>query len=208
MPRKPSQGQLVYPFGVRTDPINGSRRMHNGQDLAHDKGTLLVAPERVQLVSYGTVGDWGRLAVLRAGTRDHRLAHTSQLAPGVRVGDWLDEGEPVAIMGETGRAVGVHLHWEVTENGHYIDPAAWLARYAGRPAGTAGNTTAGPAGTSKGDTMIVFIKGRAGRRIGGLYHLSGGRATLLQATGRAGGFPVLSDEAAIAKLAGLYAGDL
>lgn len=198
MARKPSKGTLVYPYGMRRDPISGEQRMHNGEDLAHDKGVILVAPERAQLVSYRDEGGWGRLAVLRTGKRDHRLAHTSQLVAGVDVGEWFDEGDPVAIMGETGRAMGVHVHWEVTENGTYIDPSAWLARAA-----------ATEATTTKGEEMLVYIKGRAGHRKGGLYLLRGTGAKFLGAgDGIPAGVPVITDETQIGQLAKLYTGDL
>lgn len=63
------------------------------------------------------------------------------------------------------------------------------------------------AATKGHEPMLVFIKGRAGVRSGGLYHLAGGRATFLGG-GVPKGVPVLADEAQISRLAALYTGDL
>jgi murein DD-endopeptidase MepM/ murein hydrolase activator NlpD len=204
MARKPSPGQVVSGYGPRIDPQYGVSRFHRGVDIAHDKGTDLVAPERARLVAYGVnpLGDdprgtYGRLAVLEDGTTQHRLAHTERLLDGVSVGDIIAEGDLVAQMGETGRALGVHLHWEVLENGIHIDPLAWLSRAAATP----------PITTGKADDMLAYIQGKEGVRKGGLYHFRGNVSTLL-GTAKPTGVPVITDEAEIKRLAGLYSGDL
>lgn len=52
--------------------------------------------------------------------RFHGLLHTSEYI--VSDKQSVVEGQPVAIMGATGYAIGVHLHWAVKENGQFIDP--------------------------------------------------------------------------------------
>jgi hypothetical protein len=116
---------------MRWHPILNQWRHHDGEDIGHDAGLILIAPTRAQLVAYSDAGGWGRRAVLEAGDTTISLAHTDRLAPGVNLGDWLDEGDPVAIMGSTGLSTGVHVHWEVIVNGHLVDPAGWLAQTAG-----------------------------------------------------------------------------
>lgn len=143
MPRKPSNGNIVYGFGMRLHPILGVRRMHNGLDIGwgNGAGTTLVAPQRAQLIDYRDRGDWGMQARLRAGNIEHRLAHTARLWSGISVGEWLDEDQAVAVMGETGMADGVHVHWEVLKDGKYIDPIQWLSEASAQAASTTTTTT-------------------------------------------------------------------
>jgi hypothetical protein len=131
MTRRPSAGTVGDGFGMRWHPIAHEWRHHDGEDIGHDAGLTLVAPMRAQLVSYTNHPGWGRLVTLRDGDTTIRLAHTELLANLVMVGDWMDEGEPVAVMGDTGLAAGVHVHWEVLVNGRLVDPAGWLASTAG-----------------------------------------------------------------------------
>jgi hypothetical protein len=133
MPRRPSNGNIVYGWGERWHPIRQVWMMHYAEDIGwgNGAGPDLVAPQRAQLIDYRDRGDWGMQVRLRAGNVEHRLAHTARLWDDMNVGDWLDEGQLVAVMGDTGLAAGVHVHWEVLINGVYVDPAAWLASTAG-----------------------------------------------------------------------------
>ncbi len=132
MTRRPSLGNIVYGYGMRWHPVRERWQMHYAEDIGwgNGAGLDLVMPQRAQLVDYRDRGDWGLQARLRAGNVEHRLSHTEQLADGVSVGQWLDEGELVAIMGDTGLALGKHVHWEVLVDGLYVDPAGWLASTA------------------------------------------------------------------------------
>jgi len=53
-------------------------------------------------------------------------AHQSEIF--VQVGDWVDKGQLIGRVGETGRVSGPHLHWEVIVGGVQVDPLQWLAR--------------------------------------------------------------------------------
>jgi hypothetical protein len=57
---------------------------------------------------------------MTSGNQFHGMLHTSKyLVPN---GASVTEGQPIAIMGDTGYAFGVHLHWCVKLNGVFIDP--------------------------------------------------------------------------------------
>jgi murein DD-endopeptidase MepM/ murein hydrolase activator NlpD len=44
------------------------------------------------------------------------------------VGQTVKRGEPVALMGSTGRSTGPHVHFEVLRNGHQVDPLSFIGR--------------------------------------------------------------------------------
>lgn len=131
MARKPSNGNVGSRWGWRTHPVTGEKdTFHYGLDIGWRAGLTLVAPEDGVVTAYGTVGNWGRRLTLRgASGYTHYLGHTKSAS--VKTGTRVTEGTPIAVMGETGRVTGVHVHWEVHNSaGVPIDPEAWLARMA------------------------------------------------------------------------------
>lgn len=55
-------------------------------------------------------------------------AYLHQSEPLVEVGDWVETGDLIGLVGETGRVTGPHLHWEVIVAGVQVDPLQWLER--------------------------------------------------------------------------------
>lgn len=161
MPRRPSPGNISSPYGMRMHPVHGVMRMHNGEDIGwgNGAGTTLVAPQRAQLIDYRDRGDWGMQARLRDGNVEHRLSHTARLWPGLQVGQWLDEGQSVAVMGATGMAIGVHLHWEVLINGQYVNPAQWLADATRGSAAAEDSKPITPTPGNEEDEMKIYSYG-------------------------------------------------
>jgi len=53
-----------------------------------------------------------------------RYAHTAKNF--VRVGEWVEQGEPIARVGSTGNATTPHLHFELRQAGTARDPLVWL----------------------------------------------------------------------------------
>jgi murein DD-endopeptidase MepM/ murein hydrolase activator NlpD len=46
----------------------------------------------------------------------------------VEVGDVIDRGDALALVGSTGRSTGPHVHFEVYKNGRVVDPASYIRR--------------------------------------------------------------------------------
>jgi murein DD-endopeptidase MepM/ murein hydrolase activator NlpD len=132
--RVPAPGRLRWPieqagisslFGMRTHPLDGRRRMHTGVDLAGGAGHVVRAAGRGWVVRAGWMGGYGLVAEVRhPGDLTTRYGHLSALL--CAAGDPVEPGQPLGLIGRTGRATGPHLHFEVWKGGQPSDPLAWL----------------------------------------------------------------------------------
>jgi murein DD-endopeptidase MepM/ murein hydrolase activator NlpD len=123
-------------YGMRTHPLDGQRRMHRGVDLATGAGRVVGAAGRGWVVRAGWMGGYGLMVEVRhPGDLTTRYGHLSAIlcAPG----DAVDPGQPLGLVGRTGRATGPHLHFEVWRGGEPSDPLAFLGRVPGE--GSAGD---------------------------------------------------------------------
>lgn len=116
-------------FGYRTDPIDGSRALHEGIDLAADVGTpVVVAADGVVLAS-GFHPEYGNVLDVDHGDGlVSRYAHLSRID--VLAGRLVKRGETIGAVGSTGRSTGAHLHFEVRMFGAAQDPAIFLRQGA------------------------------------------------------------------------------
>ncbi len=123
--RPVKSGYISSEFGYRHDPFNGQVRMHKGIDFAAPIGTEIYSVGG-GVVSYAGEKTGYGLAV----EIDHgdglisRYGHLSEAK--VKEGQVVKKGDLVALMGNTGRSTGPHLHLEVLKNGEQIDPREYL----------------------------------------------------------------------------------
>ncbi|HEX9291382.1 MAG TPA: M23 family metallopeptidase [Anaeromyxobacteraceae bacterium] len=126
-----SDAGLTSVFGVRLHPIDRIRRMHWGIDLAAAAGRVVSSAARGFVVHAGFTPGYGLAVEVRHdGELTSRYGHLSRLlcAPGDRV----DSGQPLGLVGATGRATGPHLHFEVWRGGRAEDPLVLLgSRWTG-----------------------------------------------------------------------------
>lgn len=103
----PTSGQFSSGFGWRWG------RMHNGIDIANSVGTTIVAARSGRVVFSGwDDGGYGyKVDIQHADGSLSRYAHNSRLL--VRVGEEVEQGAPISMMGSTGRSTGPHLHFEI-----------------------------------------------------------------------------------------------
>lgn len=126
--------RVVSPFGLRTDPITGEAGVwHGGVDLVGAEDMVRAAEGGVVLRSRMAADDgsgdrtweWGSyVSVLGDGGRTIYYCHLARRL--VEAGERVAAGQVLGIQGTTGRSTGVHLHFEVRENGVQIDPCAFL----------------------------------------------------------------------------------
>jgi murein DD-endopeptidase MepM/ murein hydrolase activator NlpD len=113
-------------YGYRLDPITGHSEFHTGVDIVAGIGTKVMAAAG-GVVSYsGTMPEYGNVVdVDHDNGLTSRYAHLSKRL--VKVGDVVMKGQLIALVGNTGRTTGPHLHFEVREKGIPLNPNKFLA---------------------------------------------------------------------------------
>jgi murein DD-endopeptidase MepM/ murein hydrolase activator NlpD len=122
---QPSPGWIISPFGFRRDPLVGELRMHEGIDIAGPEGTIIVASADGVANFVGYRSNFGLCLEIDHGYGvTTRYAHCSMIK--VEPGQSVSRGQVVALVGQTGRATGPHLHYEVVVNGKPVDPQDYI----------------------------------------------------------------------------------
>jgi murein DD-endopeptidase MepM/ murein hydrolase activator NlpD len=114
-------------FGLRVSPITGAvGEFHRGQDYSAACGTEVFAAAG-GTVTYSEWHPWGggnRVEVDHGNGLVTTYNHLS--ASKVKVGQKVERGELIALVGTTGSSTGCHLHFEVEVNDNVVDPLPWL----------------------------------------------------------------------------------
>ncbi len=114
-------------FGERADPFDGLEAFHKGVDFAGSAGSKVVAVAAGVVTWAGERAGYGKLVEINHGDGySTRYAHNERML--VSVGQTVKRGEPVALMGSTGRSTGPHVHFEVLRNGRQVDPLTYIGR--------------------------------------------------------------------------------
>jgi len=110
-------------FGIGTDlEIYG---FHTGMDFGGGNGLPITAPAPGVVVFAGTLDIRGNATIIDHGWGVYSgFWHQSEFK--VKVGDLVETGQVIGLVGGTGRVTGAHLHWEVWVNGIQVNPMGWL----------------------------------------------------------------------------------
>ena len=123
--RPVSAGWISSYFGKRTDPFTGKPANHTGIDFAGKMGQEIEAVADGVVTWSGDRYGYGIMVEINHGNGyATRYAHNSENL--VVVGDEVKKGQTVALMGETGRATGPNLHFEVLRNGRRVNPVNFI----------------------------------------------------------------------------------
>jgi len=123
--RPVKSGWLSSYFGKRTDPFTGKPANHTGIDFAGNLGAEIVAVADGVVTWSGDRYGYGIMIEINHGNGySTRYAHNSENL--VAVGDEVRKGQVVARMGETGRATGPNLHFEVLQNNRRVNPVKFI----------------------------------------------------------------------------------
>jgi murein DD-endopeptidase MepM/ murein hydrolase activator NlpD len=125
--RPVGQGLISSYFGQRSDPITGEEGFHKGLDFAGTAGEPVVAVGAGVVTWAGDRNGYGTLVEINHGNGYMtRYAHNQSVL--VAVGQTVNRGERIALMGSTGHSTGPHVHFEVLHNGQQIDPLMFVNR--------------------------------------------------------------------------------
>lgn len=122
---KPSQGWVTSRFGYRISPFTGLREFHKGYDIANKKGTPIIATADGIISSVSFKGLLGRVLVIDHGHgMVTRYGHLSKALK--KRGEPVKRGETIALVGNSGRTTGSHLHYEIYLNGIPVNPEKYI----------------------------------------------------------------------------------
>ena len=122
--RTPVQGGTIGSgYGMRHHPVLGYSKMHQGLDYKAKRGTPVIAAGDGIIDTITQHRGWGRYVKIRHNGKYHTLyAHLDRFAKSIKVGSKVKQGDVIGFVGCSGMATGDHLHFELHENGHPINP--------------------------------------------------------------------------------------
>lgn len=121
------KGWISSHFGYRTDPFTGRSAYHRGIDFAGPAGSQVVAVAAGVVTYSKDRFGYGRTVEINHGNGYvTRYAHNQKAL--VQVGETVQKGQAIALIGSTGRSTGPHLHFEVLKHGRAVDPMTFVRR--------------------------------------------------------------------------------
>ena len=139
----PLDGDLNSPFGTRVDPFAdaGMRLLgmaatetHRGIDISAARSRDVRAAMDGVVRFVGWDNSYGNYLIITHDACETLYAHCDSIA--VEAGQTVRAGESIAVAGATGRATGIHLHFEVFVDGVSVDPTAYFGIYDGEASAT------------------------------------------------------------------------
>lgn len=118
--------KLSSPFGFRDHPITKKNEFHEGIDLTAKTGTPVYATAS-GIVKYAkTKGNYGKfILILNSYGFKTAYGHLSKYA--VKKGDYINKGDIIGYVGDSGKSLDSHLHYEVRYLNKWLDPKAFMS---------------------------------------------------------------------------------
>ena len=123
-------GEFVWPaqggyISSKKGPRWGGE--HKGIDIAQPDGFDILASDHGVVKAAGTDGSFGKRVIIDHNNGFETIyAHLDSID--VKVGDKVPQGTKLGVMGTTGRSTGIHLHFEISENGDIKDPLNYVSQ--------------------------------------------------------------------------------
>ena len=108
-------------YGVRIDPVYHVRKFHQGMDFTAPTGTEVFATGNAKVIFTGWKQGYGNTVILDHGF-GYKTVYAHLYKSLVRKGQKVRRSDIIALVGNTGKSTGPHLHYEVRLNGKPVDP--------------------------------------------------------------------------------------
>lgn len=113
-------------FGYRSDPFDDGRaEFHPGIDFKGKKGDEVKCTASGKVIFAGWSGGYGKcIRIAHINNLETVYGHLSRIK--VKVGQQVNVGDEIGLIGSTGHSTGAHLHYEVRKNGRPVNPVNFL----------------------------------------------------------------------------------
>jgi murein DD-endopeptidase MepM/ murein hydrolase activator NlpD len=108
-------------YGMRIDPVYHVRKFHQGMDFTAPTGTEVFATGNAKVSFSGWKQGYGNTVILDHGF-GYETVYAHLYKSLVRKGQKVRRSDIIALVGNTGKSTGPHLHYEVRLNGRPVDP--------------------------------------------------------------------------------------
>lgn len=108
-------------YGVRIDPVYHVRKFHQGMDFTAPTGTEVFATGNAKVIFTGWKQGYGNTVILDHGF-GYKTVYAHLYKSLVRKGQKVKRYDIIALVGNTGKSTGPHLHYEVRLNERAVDP--------------------------------------------------------------------------------------
>ena len=112
-------------FGRRSDPMNGETAFHDGIDLSGNPGDNVKATADGKVIERGQNDTYGWYIIV-----DHGNGFTTTYAHNQKIiakwGEKVVRGQTIALLGNTGRSTGPHVHYEIRHKSRPINPIKYM----------------------------------------------------------------------------------
>ncbi len=122
---KPVDGWITSKFGYRKSPFTGKRTFHSGLDISNKVGTKIITTANGKVSYAAPKIHFGNLVIIDHGYgRTTKYGHLQKIL--VKRGQKVKRGEVIALLGNTGKSTGPHVHYEVRINGAPANPLKYI----------------------------------------------------------------------------------
>ena len=116
---------FTSPYGWRIHPVYGYQKFHYGVDLSAPQGTPIIASRSGVVTTATWDSGGGNYVVINHGDGFSSIyMHMTHYI--VKRGDVVSAGQVIGYVGSTGVSTGPHLHFSITLNGSYVNPALYI----------------------------------------------------------------------------------
>ena len=121
----PTRGWVSSKFGYRISPFTNEREFHKGVDISARMKTKIIAPANGIVTSVGKTYGYGNVITISHGY-GMKTVYGHLHSPLVKKGDTVKRGQDIALLGNSGRSTGPHLHYEVHLNDVPVSPFRFI----------------------------------------------------------------------------------